>query len=172
VRLAHISYAAVTNIGVSFFGQVLGYHVNSYPRPASLSESIEKLLTEPWLLTVTAAAAVLFSMLGLRHAVEVRSRRWSEFYGNQLESALRAGRGVDNAPQHKLPPLPEGVSARELLGLNPTFTKRELRSAWLRLARELHPDRWIHSGQAVRQMKEAALKRVNAARDELAPQAL
>jgi hypothetical protein len=172
VRVAHISYAAVTNIGLAFFGQVIGYHVNSYPKPVSLSESIEKLLTNPWLLAVPAAMAVLFSMVGLRRAVEVRSRPWSEFYGNQLESALRAGRGVENAPQHELPPLPEGVSARELLGLNLTFTKAELRSAWLRLARELHPDRWIHSGQAVRQMKEAALKRVNAARDELAAQAL
>jgi hypothetical protein len=172
VRVAHISYAAVTNIGLAFVGQVFGNHINTYPKPASLSESIEKLLADPWLLTVTAAMAVLFSMVGLRHAVEVRSRPWSQFYGNQLESALRAGRGVENAPQHELPPLPEGVSARELLGLNPTFTKAELRSAWLRLARELHPDRWIQSGQAVRQMKEAALKRVNVARDQLAPQAL
>jgi hypothetical protein len=35
-----------------------------------------------------------------------------------------------------------------------------------------HPDRRSSAGPAVRQMKEAALKRVNAARDELAPQAL
>jgi DnaJ-class molecular chaperone len=68
--------------------------------------------------------------------------------------------------------LPKGVSARELLGLNAHFTKAELRSAWLRLARELHPDRWMGSGPVVRQMKEAALKRVNAARDELAAQAV
>ena len=34
--------------------------------------------------------------------------------------------------------LPEDVSARELLGLAPGFTKAQLRAAWLRLARELH----------------------------------
>ena len=39
-------------------------------------------------------------------------------------------------------------------------------------ARELHPDRWSSAGPAVRKMKEAALKRVNAARDELAQRAL
>jgi hypothetical protein len=63
-------------------------------------------------------------------------------------------------------------SARELFGLSPGFTKAQLRAAWLRLARELHPDCWSSAGPAVRKMKEAALMRVNAARHKLAPQAL
>ena len=107
-----------------------------------------------------AGVAVLFSLSGIGHATEVQSKPWGEFYGDQLEAALKAGRGVENAPQHEFPPLPEGVTARELLGLNSQFTKSQLRSAWLRLARELHPDRWTSAGQGVRQMKEAALKRV------------
>jgi curved DNA-binding protein CbpA len=68
--------------------------------------------------------------------------------------------------------LPEDISAQELFGLTPGFTKSQLRAAWLRLARELHPDRWSAAAPAARKMKEAALQRVNAARDELAPQAL
>jgi len=64
------------------------------------------------------------------------------------------------------------LAARELLGLGPGFTKAQLRAAWLRLARELHPDRRSSAGPAVRNRKEAGLKRVNAARDELAPVAL
>ena len=59
------------------------------------------------------------------------------------------------------------MSARQLLGLPERFTGAELRRAWLRLVRELHPDRRATSGSGVRQMKEAAMKRVNAARDEL-----
>jgi hypothetical protein len=171
VRVAHFSYAAITNISIAFVGQLLGYHINSLMKPKSLSDTIQFLLTDPWLLAVIVFMAIFFSIGGLGHAVQVRSRPWSEFYGNQLEAALRAGRGVENAPQHEFPPLPDGVTSRELFGLNPHFTKSELRSAWLRLARELHPDRWTNSGQVVRQMKEAALKRVNAARDELAPNA-
>lgn len=59
------------------------------------------------------------------------------------------------------------ASARDLLGLPATFTAAELRRAWLRLARELHPDRWVMAPAAVRLAKEEALKRVNAAKDEL-----
>ena len=62
------------------------------------------------------------------------------------------------------------ATAHELLGLPVRFTSAELRQAWLRLVRELHPDRWAAAGEGAQQMKEAALKRVNAARDELAPQ--
>ena len=64
-------------------------------------------------------------------------------------------KSVEPAPQHEGPDLPENVTARELLGLDAQFTKADLRSAWLRLARELHPDRWMTSGPAVRRMKEA-----------------
>ena len=38
------------------------------------------------------------------------------------------------------------------------------------MVRELHPDRWAAAGERVQQMKDATLKRVNATRDELAPQ--
>jgi hypothetical protein len=122
------------------------------------------------LLQVAGLAAIVFwlaavmSFLGLILLIFVGLRR-----AVQVLQGLRAGRSIENARRHESL---ESANARELLDLNPTFTKAELRSAWLRLAKELHPDRWILSGQAVRQMKEAALKRVNAARDELPAQAL
>jgi hypothetical protein len=171
IRAAHIGYASVTSLGVAFVGQVFGYHLNTYGKPRTLPETFLYVMNDPWLVLLVGVAAVLFSLNGLRHAIELESKPWSEFYGNRLAAALKAGRGIDNAPQHEFV-LPEDVTARELLGLNATFTKSELRSAWLRLARELHPDRWTNSGEAVSRMKEAGLKRVNAARDELEPYAL
>jgi hypothetical protein len=173
VRVAHVGYVAMATFGIAFGGQVLAYHSGSHVKSRGLSDSIVYLLNETtWGLAFLGGVALLFSLIGLRDAMQVRSKPWAEFYGDQLAAALRAGRGVENAPQHELPPLPEGVTARELLGLNATFTKAELRSAWRRLAKELHPDRWMQSGEAVRRTKETALKRVNKARDELAPLAM
>jgi hypothetical protein len=63
------------------------------------------------------------------------------------------------------------ASARELHGLPVHFTKAELRRAWVRFARLMHPDLWHGKGDGVAKMKEAALKRGNQARDELLPQA-
>jgi hypothetical protein len=42
--------------------------------------------------------AMLCSMVGLRHGIEVRSWPRSKFYGNQLQSAPQPGHGVENAP--------------------------------------------------------------------------
>ena len=169
IRYAHIAYAAITNFGIAFAGQVFHYHIQSAQKPVSIGDTVLFMLEAPSVLWIAAGAALFFSLFALPDAIRIHGRAWSEFYGDNLEAALRAGRGVDRAEHHDIPPLPDGVGARELLGLAPGFTKAQLRAAWLRLARELHPDRWASVGPAVRTMKEAALKRVNAARDELAP---
>jgi hypothetical protein len=171
-RTALLSYIIVTNTALAFVGQVLWYHLASVMKPTSLLDTIELLWGTPWLLAMAGGFAIFLSFSACRDAAQIRSRPWVDFYGDRLGAALRAGRGVETAPQHDEPPLPEGVSVRELLGLRPGFTKAELRRAWLRLARELHPDRWTLAGQGVRGMKEAALKRVNAARDELIAEAM
>lgn len=170
-RIALLTYVLATNMALAFAGQVFAYHLGAYPKRDSFMESVQLLWSTPWVLGLAAGIAFLFSFPAFRDASQIKSRPWSEFYGDRLVSALKAGKGVEPAPQHEGPDLAEGVSARELLGLNPHFTKADLRSAWLRLARELHPDRWMSSGPAVRRMKEASLKRVNAARDELMAQA-
>jgi hypothetical protein len=172
IRYAHIAYAAFTNFGIAFTAQVFHYHSQSTHNPTSFGDTVRFLFDTPSVFWIGVAIALFFSLFALPDAIRVHGRAWSEFYGDRLEAALKAGRGVERAEHHDLPPLPEDVSARELLGLNSGFTKAQLRAAWLRLARELHPDRWSSAAPAVGKMKEAALKRVNAARDELAPQAL
>lgn len=172
MRVALLSYVLVTNTGLAFAGQVFSQHLGHYPKSKSLMDTLQLLWGTPWLLALVAGVAVLFSFPAFRDASQIHSRPWSEFYGDRLQQALNAGSGLAAAPQWEGPDLPKNVTARELLGLNVSFTKAELRQAWLRLARQLHPDRWTSSGSDVRTMKEAALKRVNAARDELMPLAL
>lgn len=172
IRYAHIAYAAVTNFGIAFTGQLFHYHIQSTQKPSSFGDTVRFMFDTPSVLWTGVAVALVFSLIALPDAMRVHGRAWSEFYGDNLDAALKAGRGVERAEHHDLPPIPEGISARELLGLSPGFTKAQLRAAWLRLARELHPDRWSSAGPAVGKMKEAAQKRVNAARDELAPLAL
>ena len=116
--------------------------------------------------------AFFAGLSSLSHLRELAEERWGEFYGDLLDRALRAGRSVNAAPWHEGAPLPGGATARELFGLPQSFTAADLRKAWLRLVRELHPDRWALAGKGVCDMKEAALKRVNAARDDLATQAV
>jgi hypothetical protein len=158
-----------------YFGSEMGYE---QPKFGSVAEAAS------WLLALPADAAwyVGFSLLigisASQYLSDLRDQAWAEFYGDKLRRALNAGRCLQAASK------PTGVkdyaahaatataSARELLGLPARFTKAELRRAWVRLARELHPDRWHSEGAEVMKMKEAALKRVNQARDELLPQAV
>ena len=172
IRFADVAWAGLTSLFFTVPAQVLYYHLNSRQKPASLADTLRFMFETPWVLAIAFGGALLFSLFVLPDAMRVRGRNWSEFYGDRLEAALKAGRGVERAEHHDAPPLPEDISAHELFGLTPGFTKSQLRAAWLRLARELHPDRWSAAAPAARKMKEAALQRVNAARDELAPLAL
>ena len=167
---------AVTGLLFSVYG-VLFQHTNfmhdiSYT-PKTVIETALHLSKEPLLLLVIASFGMLYGLVAMAATISVPGPRWGKFYGDRLEAILNAGAAIGEAPQHESGQLPgEGVSARELFGLLEDFTKRELRRAWLRLARELHPDRWGSAGEGVRQMKETALKRVNAARDELETHAI
>ncbi len=171
IRFALLTYVLATNMAIAFVGRVLGLHLNSNPRPESVLDTWHQVWTGPWLLAMIIGMAVMFGLASFRESSQIQSRPWSEFYGDLLEKALHAGRGLAAAGKQARPRIQKNVSARELLGLGERFTKAELRRAWLRLARELHPDRWASTTPAVRQRKEAAMKRVNAARDELMPHA-
>lgn len=173
-RLALMSSVILTNVGIALVYLIGTAHLNSqtHYHVQPLRETLRIHWESPFLWPLIIGLAVMFALPPSIEAFRITARQWAEFYGDRLEAILKAGRGVEAAPQHEGPDLPpEGASALELLGLNPGFTKQELRKAWLRLARELHPDRWSASGEGVRSMKEAALKRVNAARDELTGQA-
>ncbi len=87
--------------------------------------------------------------------------------GDRLDRMINA-RGVAEAPEAEWSgDALDGLSAREILGVGYTFTKRQLNAARRRLARELHPDFLQNASGAVRRAHEEALKRVNAAYDEL-----
>jgi hypothetical protein len=176
-RLAYSWFVMTATAVVALMHQLL--YVNVYSQTGydqtpqkNLLETFQYLQAHPLQFLVAGIIALVVGVTSQRHLHDLKGAPWSAFYGDVLESAIKAGRGVNEAPQHRGRELPLNASARELLGLPPRFTAAELRRAWLRLARELHPDRWAAAGEGVRRMKEAALKRVNAARDELAPQAV
>ncbi len=138
----------------------------------TFSNSVLFLLEHPLPLALSLLMSGLIGFVATSDTSHIQGRPWSDFYGDRLAQAIIAGRGINLAPQHEGPELPpDGATAREILGLGQIYSKFELRNAWIRLARELHPDKWASEGIAVQRLKEAALKRVNNARDELEPYA-
>ena len=158
-----------------FFATNISRHNGTLDRGVpdpTLAETVAYLLERPWALAILAIVAGLYSLTAIGHLRDLRSEEWRGFYGDRLAQILRAGRGIHNAPWRDGMELPGHLSARELFGLPERFTKAELRRAWVRIARDLHPDRWASAGAGVAATKEAALKRVNAARDELESHAI
>lgn len=174
-RAAFYSYITAVNLcfaSALFFMKQWQWMIDNWHRPIVFDEVVAHFQNMGYWLLAPLILILLYGLMPIKalHAQNVQSRRWAEFYGDRLASMLRAGRGVEVAPHHKMRGLPpEGASARELFGLGQHFTKGELRRAWVRLACELHPDRWSRSPSGVRQIKEEALKRVNIARDTLEP---
>lgn len=175
-RIAYSSFviAATTLVAaLHYLAYANVYSQSGYGQVAhkSLIDTVRHLLEHPIQLWIFGILSLMFGFKAVEHLKDLAGAPWSEFYGDRLEATLRAGRTVNEAPWHDRPLPQSAISARELLGLSETFTSAQLRRAWLSLVRELHPDRWATAGEGVQKMKEAALKRVNAARDELVSQA-
>jgi hypothetical protein len=94
IRAVHVAWAGLTNLFLALPWQVLHHHLNSTPKPASLAVTLRFMFETPSFLAISFGAALLFSLFALPDAVRVRGRSWSEFYGDRLEAALKAGRGV------------------------------------------------------------------------------
>jgi hypothetical protein len=176
-RIAYSWFVIGATAAVAFLHYFLYINVNSQTASGeipqkTLLETAQYFHSHPIALWIIGGFSFLIGLTALQSLHDLKSTPWAEFYGNRLENAIKAGRTVNEAPQHQGRELPLNATARELLGLPARFTAAELRRAWIRLARELHPDRWVTAGEGVRRMKESALKRVNAARDELATQAI
>lgn len=174
-QLAYSWFVVAVTAAVAFIHYFLYTNVNSQTASGevpqkNLIETALFLQTHPIAFWMIVIFAVVVGLTARQHLRDLKGAAWAEFYGDRLASAIRAGRTVNEAPQHQGRELPLSATARELFGLPDRFTAAELRQAWITLARELHPDRWASAGDGVRRMKEAALKRVNAARDELAAQ--
>ena len=76
------------------------------------------------MLAIAFGGALFLALFVLPDAMRVRGRNWSEFYGDRLEAALKAGRGVERAEHHDAPLLPEDISAHELFGSLPVSQNR------------------------------------------------
>jgi hypothetical protein len=176
-RIAYSWFVIATTAAAAVVHYFLYTNVNSQTAygeipQRNLLETALFLENHPIALWIIGVFAFSVGLAARQHLHDMKGLPWAEFYGDRLESAINAGRTVNEAPQHQGRELLLNATARELLGLPSRFTAAELRQAWIRLARELHPDRWTSAGEGVRKMKEAALKRVNAARDELMAHAL
>jgi hypothetical protein len=118
-------------------------------------------------MAALCAAHTLFSYFGDWHS------HWIvDDCGDRLEALLNAGRGVDaRSPKSKRGRLEDGLAAREVFGLEPGFALKDLNAARRRMAALYHPDRLQTAPASATRAAEDAMKRINAAYDELKSQA-
>lgn len=61
----------------------------------------------------------------------------------------------------------DGLSPHQVFGLPTQFSRSQLDAARRRMARQYHPDRWRHAGQAATTAADETMKRINAAYDQI-----
>ena len=123
------------------------------------------------------AIAWAISAMALLHALTSYFEQWSnpwliENCGDRLWQLMYGPRQVEMARDPSRLDIPDfdGMSPREVFGLPPDFTRRDLDAARRRLVLILHPDRWHHADARDRLVREESLKRVNVAYDILRQQ--
>jgi hypothetical protein len=116
-RVALTAYAAITNFAIAVTAQFLQQHSNLQidRKTATLDDTIDMFLDSPWPWIFLIAQALLFGLIPVLDALHIKGRPWAEFYGDRLAQALKAGKGIDVAPQHESGQV-SGVTTRELLG--------------------------------------------------------
>ena len=88
--------------------------------------------------------------------------------GDRLEALLNTGRGIAiSSPKTRRTRLKDGLAAREVFGLDILWTLKELNAARRRMAAQYHPDRWQTAPPGAAKAAEDAMKRINAAYDQL-----
>jgi hypothetical protein len=65
IRYAHIAYAAVTNFGIAFTGQLFHYHIQSTRKPDTLGDTLQFMFDTPSVLWTTVGVALFFSLMAL-----------------------------------------------------------------------------------------------------------
>lgn len=119
---------------------------------------------------IVAAAVSLFAPL---EAVGGYCDAWRQPWtidncGERLREMLHGPRALLRAEGAGDRPLSfDGLSPREIFGLGPAYTLRELNAARRRLVWDLHPDRHPRMQPGERHAREQALKHVNATYDLL-----
>jgi hypothetical protein len=126
----------------------------------------ENMMSELWI----AVAISLFAIIqALTSYFESWVNPWViENCGDRLWQLMFGPRAVLIIPETGVEvPNFDRMSPREVFGLPPTFTRRDLDRARRHLVQLLHPDRWQQASFRERHLREEALKRVNAAYDSL-----
>ena len=121
----------------------------------------------------------MFAGVGILHGLIAYFEDWGnnpdaiDDCGDRLESALNAGHAISitHVPNGTAPNI-DGLTAYEIFGVGPLVTRAQLTRIRRRLVRQYHPDRWHNAGPAMHKAAEDAIKRVNAAYDELVPLAV
>lgn len=123
--------------------------------------------------TESAPIVLMIGAAGSLHALNSYLGAWTDWRlvddcGDRPERILNAGRDIAMAPKTSRRRSHVGdLSTEQMFGLGSDFTRRQLDAARRKLVRKLHPDLWQHASPAVRRSQEEALKRVNAAYDQL-----
>jgi len=116
---------------------------------------------------------ISLGLMACMHALHSWFGEWSDPYsvadlGERLSRLLDSGRAVVvGRKQRGAGATLDGLSARQIFGLGPDYSRADLERARRRLAFEFHPDRWQRAPASVRAAREEAMKRVNAAHEQL-----
>jgi hypothetical protein len=87
-----------SNVALAFFGTFCAASLNQYP-PKAVSEMWLQLTQNHGPLLAWAILALVVALPPALDSADIKSRRWAEFYGDRLKAALKAGRGINVAPQ-------------------------------------------------------------------------
>lgn len=120
-------------------------------------------------LIVAAAISLMAPLEAVGSYCDAWRQQWAiDNCGERLWQLLHGPRGLTLAdPAADTAPCFVGLSPREIFGLGPTYTRRELDAARRLLVWDLHPDRHPRMLPSERQAREQALKQVDAAYDIL-----
>ena len=175
-RVAHFVVTMLVTISICSAARLLVYVISNHvirgqpDRFALTWANIELML--------------VFSLLGISHVLMMYWESWRDAHqiydcGDRLGQLLHGPRAIISAParskggksRNSVPEI-DGLSPHQIFGLGFNFTRRQLDAVRRRLVKELHPDAWPTARPEERKAREAALKRVNAAYDELRVQAV
>jgi hypothetical protein len=162
-----IGTAVVLCVLTRYFGLLVRHHVwVDQPLPA------DEIVAHLKLAAIVSVAAPLEALIAYSQAWR---RPWAvDNCGDRLWQLLHGPRAMAASPRSgkNEPDLNvDGLTPREIFGLGPSFSRRDLDKARRRLVWDLHPDRQRGSSVRERNAREAALKQVNAAYDRLRPEA-
>lgn len=134
---------------------------------ASSDGTWSHMLTDIWMFAFLGLLGSLHGVMGIYYFSDWHSQNEPRNLAGRLRQMLLAGRGLSHARAADRR-AKGAIAPRALFGLGTTFTRKELDRARRRLARAHHPDRWSSAPEPTRRAHEAAMKRINAAYEELA----